>query len=438
MLFGPWWFLAGCNPTPQLPTDGDWASLGALVLLPPEPYEGHRWAIDAQPDRVHRTAVLHDAQARCLDCPADCPTLPLGPLTLRRGQYRPQADLPPVDQRVEIALAPREAHLQVTRILDTPLDVATPVHWPEDWSLTVTADDQSVEPVRRGDIAWLPAATQLILAGGGSVPAGHVLNEATVTLYVADLLADLPALRTRLNVVPTAFHLELPLAQTVSGTDLLVAGVRFPEQASRDGIRVLSNEHPEPALLEQLLAWRDPLSLPRPLWVVPGPRDAYIGQRLVLSPPAHTDPTALRRALLHTQPLEASLRAAMASRLGPPPEVVDPGCFGLGSRPELDRGRLIAQLELHGPIEAATWQELALSHPALTPWLAAPRLPRVRVATVDGTTTLIDDAQTGLPLRVPLQIGEVRHVARIGEPIAVPAGSNLIIDPDNNQPFHRE
>jgi hypothetical protein len=287
-------------------------------------------------------------------------------------------------------------------------------------------------------VIW-PAAQRLVLSGDGPLPLPNHLDEQGLKLLVADLVGDRRAASTGVAVLGGAFHVEPNRGQRSEGSELVVAGVRFPHHASRDGVRVLANDPADLSVLDRILAQRaEGVPVPRPLWVVPGPRDALVGQHLVLGPGAWRDDVALRKALWHLRPMDAALRLSFQALEGASAPVADPGCYGLRSRPELDRSRVLAQVLLHDPDAAssASWTELESRHPWLTPWLEAPRWPHLLRRVEGGEVRFVDTAHTGLELRIPVVVGGVRHILSLDEPIAVPPGGRLQIASDARLPAH--
>ncbi len=410
--------ILACSRPTALPDQAPWSAWSAHLHLAPE--QRPTWP-DQQPVALQATATERLGTPVLLDpvlsaVGTDCPSWPLPPLVRHDDRYTSARALPPIDQRLELLLDPAQGLVRLERIIDTPQSAPSPGHWPAGWTLEASADGHPVELPRDDDTVWWPAGQRLVLSGDGPLPPPAHLDEQGLTFLAADVVDDRTATTTGLAVLGSAFHIEPNRGQSVAGNELVVAGVRFPHHRSREGVRVLANAEADLDLLDRLLATG--VELPRPLWVLPGPRDAYVGQHLVLGPDAWRDDLALRQALWHLQPLDPALRRARQALEAPPSPVVDPGCFGLRSRPDLDWSPLLAQVLLRDPDTTATsWAELEARHPWLTPWLDAPRWPRLALRTEGDQATVVDTAATGLPLLVPLTVGDERLVVAIGDPV---------------------
>ncbi len=391
------------------------------------------------PKTMGSTAVLLDGALRPVDGPAGCPPWPLPPLVERSGRWTSARALDPIAQRLELSLDPAQGLVHLERVIDTPLDGPTPAFWPADWTLEALADGVPVELPREGDVVIWPPAQRLVLSGDGPLPAPNHLDEQALLLLPAHLVRDRRAASTGLAVLGSPFHIEPNRGQRVQGDELAIAGVRFPHHASRDGVRILANDASRLVVLDRILALRDEGYLvPRPLWVLPGPQDAYASQHLILGPEAWSDPVALRQALWHLRPMDAALREAFQALEVPAAPVVDPGCFGVRSRPDLDRGRLLAQVLLRDPdaATATSWAELEARHPWLSPWLEAPQWPHIRRQTEGGTVRFVDIGHTGLDMSIPIALGDERRVVSLDQPIEVALHHRLEIAEDARLPAH--
>jgi len=434
MLWPLLWCCSGTAgaPPPALPTALPLEAWSEHLDLAPDerpPWpNGLKVALPVQPRIMGHTAVLLGGLLQPVDGPEGCSSWPLPPLVDRDGRWTSARALDPIAQRLELRLDPAQGLVHLERVIDTPLSGPTPGFWPADWTLEALVDGVPIELPRDGDVVIWPSAQRLVLAGEGRLPSPNHLDEQGLHLLTADLSSDRQATSTGLAVLGSNFHIEPNRGQRVEGKELVVAGVRFPHHGSRDGVRVLANDAADLAVLDRILALRDEgYAVPRPLWVLPGPRDAYVGQQLVLGPDAWSDPVALRRAMWHLRPMDAALREAFQALEGPAPPVVDPGCFGARSRPELDRSRLLAQVLLRDPdaATASSWSELEARHPWLTAWLEAPRWPRIRRQTDGGTVRFVDTGNTGLDVHIPIVVGDVKRVVPLDQPIEVAPDSQL-------------
>jgi len=348
-----------------------------------------------------------------------CPSWPLPPLLLRDGRWTSSRALDPIEQRLEIRLDPDGGLVRAERIIDTPQQGPSLAFWPASWTLEASVDDTPVTLQREGDVVLWPPFRRLVLAGDGPLPDPARLDAQGLTLDSRLLVPDREAVRTGMAVIGSPFHIEPGRGQRGAGAELVVAGVRFPHHASGEGIRVLANDDSASRLLDELLALRSasPFPWPRPLFVIPGARDQRVGDTLALGPHARSDATALRRAVWELAEMDDALRRAFQALEGPPTPVVEPGCFGLRSRPALDRSPLLAQVLLVDPdaATAASWDELERRHPWLTAWLDAPAWPRLEVERDGDTLRWVDTANTGLPLRLPVIVEGSRKVIGLDE-----------------------